>query len=180
MVSLDSAPAVQHDEITRKLVVEKIDYLFTKMGTHRETPERKQWLLEWSGANNINNYENLATGLAIFQSRLNFLQKAWCDTSNFRPFDTVKSSTAFLMKHPQHSFLIRLSTTVPGGITMTFKHNPKNIYHTRFEVNIRGYVVDSLGKEHETIGSLAEWFAHRKFETKATSPAGYTIFSPSM
>ena len=60
---------------------------------------------------------------------------------------------------------------------MTFKQANKQIFHTRFSVNNSGNVVDSYGKEHPTIASLAEWFANKNYENKTVPAAGYIMFN---
>ena len=109
----------------------------------------------------------------VILSRIQLLENIWKDPC-FRPFDTVESSTAYLKDNMEQNFIIRLSTSAPGGITLTFRKALKSdiIVHTRFFVNDNGKVVDAHKNEHADLSSLAKWFAESKYTTPAT-PAGY-------
>merc|ERR1712100_722336 len=124
-----------------------VESLFTDNNAHRFSQERLETVLWWTGA--LENKES------IFLANYEFLKKVWSD-NNFRPFDNVKSSTLHLSQHPDQDFLIRLSTSQQGGITLTFRR--------------------ALGTnriEHSTISSLVNWFSNRGYKHQKATPAGY-------
>jgi hypothetical protein len=144
--------------------------------SHRFTDARLDWLVKWTGANIFD--AAITESVTNFAARLHFLKKVWSDV-NFRPFDTIQSSVQYLQLQKDQHFLIRLSTTVPGGITLTFRKDlgSKEIVHTRFAVNILGNITDSHGREHSTVESFANWFSTNKYANQALNKsiplAGY-------
>jgi hypothetical protein len=150
--------------------------LFMDSSAHRETESRLTWLIHWTEAYHYD--QTNPKTVQTFASRLSFLRKIWNDTTHFRPFDTIISSVTYL-KDPAHqnqNYLIRLSTTEPGSVTVTYKkfmcHT--SIKHSRFAVSDRGNIVDSFGIEHESIETLVDWFSSCVYSTKGrTYLAGY-------
>ena len=142
---------------------------------HRSSPLREEWLQNWTELNQVD--ASRPETILVFNSRLKFLQKVWSDKQHFRPFDTIKSSVQYLQGQKDQDFLIRLSTTIPGSITLSFRKEmwSNQIVHTRFTVSSNGNVVDSCGTEHSDVASLALWFSSSKFETSKQNfqPAGY-------
>ena len=130
---------------------------------HRCTPERLASVLWWCGGDSNSDGE--------FKALLNFLIHSWSDP-NFRPFDDVCSSVAFLNQNMDSNFLIRLSTTQPGGITLTYRKQ-EGIFHTRFFVNKNETIIDSDNKEHSSISSFCSWFGERSSLAREACPAGY-------
>ena len=160
MVAIDSTPSQNRFSMVKSL--------FSETNAHRFTEQRLQVVLWWTGANT--NKES------IFLSNYTFLKNVWTD-KNFRPFDNVQSSTHHLSEHPEQDFLIRLSTSQQGGITLTFRRalGTNRIVHTRFQVNSRSNIVDPNGCEHSTISSLVMWFSNRGYKHHKANPAGYVV-----
>ena len=133
---------------------------------HRFTQERQDIVLWWCGGASAAEEE--------FRPKINFLLKVWSDP-NFRPFDNIKSSVTFLRQNFDTDFLIRLSTSQPGGITLSFrrKMGGSDIVHTRYYVNKNENIVDSDRHEHTTITSLGTWFSAYRFQSSSACPAGY-------
>mmetsp|Transcript_28520 Transcript_28520/g.48742 ORF Transcript_28520/g.48742 Transcript_28520/m.48742 type:complete len:166 (+) Transcript_28520:46-543(+) len=158
MVAIDSIPSQNRTAM--------VESLFTDNNAHRFSQERLETVLWWTGA--LENKES------IFLANYEFLKKVWSD-NNFRPFDNVKSSTLHLSQHPDQDFLIRLSTSQQGGITLTFRRalGTNRIVHTRFQVNSNSNIIDPNGKEHSTISSLVNWFSNRGYKHQKATPAGY-------
>jgi hypothetical protein len=156
------------------LCIRQLQKLFEN--AHRFSESRLDWLVKWTGADVFDAYHSET--VANFSARLHFLKKVWSDV-NFRPFDTIESSVHYLHLQSNQHFLIRLSTTVPGGITLTFRKDvgSKEIVHTRFAVNNLGNITDSHGHQHSTVASFANWFSAHKYNqanTNKTIPlAGY-------
>lgn len=94
-----------------------------------------KWLYHWCGA-----YECVTTFNEVkykqkyqnFQSRLQFLLCLWSENF-FKPFDTIESSIEYLNNFPKIPFVVRLSSTKPGYITVTRK-NGKAFTHTRYQL----------------------------------------------
>jgi hypothetical protein len=74
---------------------------------HRTDPQRVAWLYWWIfGQDNDSTHQHM---------RWSFLRHAWTHSS-FQPFVTIKEAET---KAPAHGFIIRLSSTWPGYITIT-------------------------------------------------------------
>jgi hypothetical protein len=170
MVAIDSILPVSplNNAPTLKDRKELVEQLF-KTNAHRRTDERVNTILWWTEAESEK---------SSFSSKFSFLQKVWCD-KNFRPFDNVASSVKHLTAHKNQDFLIRLSTSQKGGITLTFRKQLKGdrIVHTRFCVNNSSCIIDSNGNQHESIASLVEWFSLHRYRNRSATPAGYICTS---
>ena len=99
------------------------------------------------------------------ENRLNFLRNSW-NINEFRPFETVESSEQ-LLQNSDKLVVVRLSTTVPGGITFSFKDINGEILHTRFCVCNNSKIVDSYGALHENVGTLIKWFMEKKYQDRS-------------
>mmetsp|Transcript_7864 Transcript_7864/g.12434 ORF Transcript_7864/g.12434 Transcript_7864/m.12434 type:complete len:167 (+) Transcript_7864:56-556(+) len=161
MVAIDSSSVYSTSAKERK---ELINQLFST-NAHRFSEERLATILWWTEAE---------TGKPSFFSKFAFLQKVWCD-KNFRPFDNVASSVKHLTSHKDQDFLIRLSTSQTGGITLTFRRELKTdrIVHTRFSVDHNSCITDSNGNQHQSIASLVNWFSFHRYRNSTATPAGY-------
>ena len=153
------------------LEVDRVELLF-KSTAHRNTPERLHVANCW--VNREKSFDGPLARPEVSAARLSFLNNVWED-SHFRPFDDVQSSVKYFASHKDKDFLIRLSSSVPGSITLSFRKVPKSseILHTRFNVNNSGNIVDSHKNEHATIKSLANWFCYNKYRGSSVSAAGY-------
>lgn len=164
MVAIDSVQCNSDQLAQRKVLIEKL----FQSTAHRRADPRVETILWWTEAENLTSNS--------FNSKFQFLQNVWSDC-NFRPFDDVSSSVKHLTAHKNQDFLIRLSTSQPGGVTLTFRRELKSdrIVHTRFTVNNNSHIVDSYGKPHETISSLAKWFSSHRYRNQQATPAGYVF-----
>lgn len=164
MVAIDSVSTNNAVLAQRKNLVEKL----FECKSHRSTGSRIATIMWWTEAENLSSNS--------FNSKIQFLQNVWSDC-NFRPFDDVASSVKHLTSHMNQDFLIRLSTSQPGGVTLTFRRELKSekIVHTRFSVDGNSHIVDSYGKPHKTISSLAKWFSSHRYRNQQATPAGYVF-----
>lgn len=135
--------------------------LFQQTEAHRFSEARLQWLQNWTMGN---------------EGTLVFLKKVWCDNKHFRPFETIESSERLLMNQQgtvqdlsissnqdqrvgfKFSYLIRLSTSVPGCITVSFTPTPNVLLHARYIITTRGKITDSKGRMFDTIGDFCFFF----------------------
>ena len=137
---------------------------------HRVTSSRTSWLCNWTGATEIwelqdelqENYLTCDERAEIeckiekckkhFDAMCRFLSKVWCD-KHFRPFDTIQRAEHYILTR-KDSYLVRLSSTHPGAITISFTDN-NNIRHKRFRINLRSQIIDANGKFYDDISKLA-------------------------
>merc|ERR1711976_919664 len=144
---------------------EKLVQLFTESKTHRFSEERLAWLVMWTGSDIYDPLDKHSTH--NFNTRLNFLKSCWDNVELFRPFDTVQTSAKHLLSTPRAHFLVRLSTTVPGSITISFR-SENTIKHTRFTLNTAGEIQDGQGNKHSSLLSLSNWFSLNRLRTQQT------------
>lgn len=166
MVAVDNC--AQNVILGRKELVKNL----FKSKIHRFNDNRLNIILWWTDANNT-------SVSSTFEAKFNYLEKAW-ENCNFRPFDDIKSSENHLASNLYQDFLIRLSSSQPGGITFTFRSTKtisSSIIHTRFFVNKNSKIIDSNGGEHETIDSLAKWFSYHRYRSQTANAAGYICYS---
>lgn len=115
--------------------------LYRKSKVHRQTLHRDLWLWEWtrgsSCVNTCSTNSQLLSDVAWFWARVRFLERCWGDTKHFRPFDTIEASKEFLARSPDANFVVRLSSTKPGSITLSERVSrvPFKVVHTRFWIN---------------------------------------------
>ena len=120
-----------------------------------------KWLYHWCGAfecTRAYNEDDKRKKNNIFNSRFQFLQKVW-EENSFRPFDTIESSISYLQSSGDR-FVVRLSTTKPGFITITTKVGNKFI-HTRYQILENSTLIDERGNQHESISSLSATLVRR-------------------
>lgn len=89
-------------------------------------------------------------------TRLNFLIKLM-SLPEFQFFNTSDHSRKFLEESDQ-VVIVRLSTTVQGGITITFKVNNWKVLHTRYYLLGEGKIADGKGNFYDDIESLVNLF----------------------
>jgi len=167
MVQHPSSSGSSSQEAKQKLVS-----LFSTYKTHRFSEERLSWLIMWTGADSYDSLDKLS--VETFAIRYGFLEASWNNVALFRPFDTITSSVSHLQENPEHHYLARLSTSVPGSITFTFRMNNNTIKHTRFTLNLQGSLVDSQGNSHSSLNSLSTWFSSTQLKAFYQAlPAGY-------
>lgn len=176
MVFADTIIPRTHNYESTKVEVEGVSSLFTST-THRISEERLRVVEGW--VYHEKSFDGPLARPEVSGSRLNFLNNVWEDP-HFRPFDDVQSSVKYFASHKDKDFLIRLSSTVPGSITLSFRKVPRSteILHTRFTVNNNGNIVDSHKTEHTSIKSLANWFCYNKYRGSSVSAAGYVCSVP--
>jgi len=137
---------------------------------HRCSSTRLRWVLLWTGI--TPHSSTIATSQEV-ETRIQFLKTVWSD-EQFRPFDTIDSSVHYLQSNLEQDCLVRLSTTVPGCITISFRSQTQNtILHTRYFLNSKGNLKDSDGHEHTSCKSLLEWFAKKDYYKRPVRVAGY-------
>ena len=164
-------------EKSRDLVVNEI---FNNQG-HRKDPNRFELLKRWIFK--TNSFDGPDASPDIAQGRVEFLMKSWND-QYFRPFDDSFSSIKYLGDNPKITFLIRLSCSVPGSITVSFRESllSMKIFHTRYTVGNAGRIIDSNHIEHPSIDSFSKWFSDLKYgkemrlEMKSVSTGQYLVF----
>lgn len=100
-----------------------LDELFS-FPTHKDTKQRREVIIGWIKADN--------PSTEIIQGRINFLMKNW-NNKHFRIFDAPKQASEYL-ENNKHRVLVRLSSTKPGKISVTFKRDQK-IFHTRYKTS---------------------------------------------
>ena len=95
-------------------------------------------------------------------ARFQFLQTAWTNAF-FHPFETACSASAKIRSSKSLKFLIRLSASTPGHITLTFRFDEgsQSIYNTRYHLNNNGRLEDHKNREFFNIESFAFWFLAR-------------------
>ena len=95
----------------------------------------------------------------VVDARFQFLQTAWTNAF-FHPFESACSASAKIRSSPSLKFLIRLSSSTPGHITLTFRFNEgsQSIYNTRYQINDNGRLVDPKKREFLNIETFAYWF----------------------
>lgn len=126
---------------------ERIHLLF--QNHHRLTDARFRWVWMWVGANESDTIMDQTR-----ENRLQFLSASWDNYEEFRPFDTVESSEEYLRNNLDKGFIIRLSTSQPGKITVTRRAQGNIITHTRFTVLNNGGLVDGRGNQFDSIHHL--------------------------
>ena len=94
-------------------------------------------------------------------TRLNFLIKLM-SLPEFQFFNTSEHSRNFRECSDQ-VVIVRLSTTVQGGITITFKVNNWKVLHTRFYLSPDGKIADGKGKFYDDIESLLKLFKQQEY-----------------
>lgn len=168
MVAIDSQTNVFLNGNSQPINREQIVNIFSSH--HRFTSERLRWVCGWLAKNQLNGKEEFCI------NRWRFLTAAW-GNSIFRPFDDIESSVRHLSTTPDCDFLIRLSTSQPGKITVTHKRKDK-IYHTRFTIKENG-IRGTTGKTYRDIEHLSQAIAQTlktrlEDEKKTISVLNYT------
>lgn len=108
----------------------RIEQLFASthengMKVHGHSPEREETLKRWLGLNEQgSNSANIA-------DRLSFLEENWANIY-FRPFDGIQGGEDYLLKHLGARTVIRLSSSEPGKLTLTFRNYDGRIFHSRY------------------------------------------------
>lgn len=133
--------------LSTERIAELTNVLFERSCIHRKTLARDKWINFWLNS----------TSQSKTYSRLDFLNRVW-EEQSFRPFDDVTSSVNFLIQNPGKGLLVRLSTTVPGAITVTFRAKNNKIFHERFLLNDKAYLEDGKGRSFLNIDELSQWF----------------------
>jgi len=100
-----------------------LDELFS-FTTHKDTPQRRLVIQNWITGGN--------PSVEIINGRFNFLIENW-NNKHFRIFDLPKEASEHLEIN-KYSVLLRLSSTKPGEITVTFKRG-QEILHTRYKTS---------------------------------------------
>ena len=134
-----------------------LQHILSSLGNSNSlSQEQIKWLYHWCGAYECIrtfNEAQLKAKNSLFGARVAFLQRSW-QNQHFRPFDTMDSAVEFLKNNMSCTNAARLSTTRPGFITLTTR-NSENFTHTRYQVLQNSTIVDSDGKQHSSISSLA-------------------------
>lgn len=89
---------------------------------HRCTVGRLTWLAHWIGDDPRN-----------AQARTRLLARIWNDVRHFRPFTTIGEAVA-LVESQENEIVIRLSSTVPGCISVSYCGAQKKARHRRFAI----------------------------------------------
>ena len=108
---------------TNKELELPLDELFS-FTAHKDTAERRLVIKNWITGGN--------PSVEIINGRFNFLMENW-NNKHFRIFDIPQKASQYL-KNNKSSVLVRLSSTKPGEITVTFKRG-QEILHTRYKTS---------------------------------------------
>lgn len=114
---------------------------------HRFTWDRFTWVCNWVTSDKGGKRK-------FCEDRWSFLLSIW-KNELFRPFDDVESSKKFLESKKHIGFLIRLSTSKPGKITISYKLN-EEVRHTRYKLIENGALKGIGGKKYENLQVLAD------------------------
>lgn len=144
--------------------------------THRKTDERVSWLLAWT---RISTPPEEGPKKLDPEVLIKFLKKVW-DNSEFRPFDTIGQAIDFLKTDPTLDLLVRLSSTQPGHITITYRRsqsqaNERWYAHERCRLNENGHIIGIDGTVFETLSDLADDFATNVLQVDEFKHAVYPV-----
>ena len=146
-----------------------VDNIFSTTG-HRKTEKREEWLVNWIFKEE--HFKGRSTIPEVAESRINFLRDEW-SSMLFRPFDDQNSATKYLIQNPMYDIVIRLSATIPGAITVSFrqgrsKPDCKIVNHTRYFLSKNGKLLTKNDKgkeeEHPSLESFGAWFTLTKYK----------------
>lgn len=123
---------------TRKEITELLKKL-EGCTDHRMDEERTNWIINW---------------LAVPQDQIDhiivFLEKLW-ECGNFWPFLSVALAEQRINELKCEK-LVRLSSTKPGNITVSFKHDSGRILHARYQFDHFG---NGLNKTLRSVHDLS-------------------------
>jgi len=131
-----------------------LDELFS-FPTHKDSSERRLVLKKWIKGDN--------PSVEIINERFNFLMEYW-NNKHFRIFDIPQEASQYL-ENNKFSVLVRLSSTKPGKISVTFKSGQK-ILHIRYKTSALHIIFDN------------QLLTMKEFITKisqSNSPAKYIV-----
>lgn len=152
---------------TREIIFdasEEVRELF-KSKAHRNTAPRQSWVYNWvTGIESVSNslrleHSQMKASQEIQKKRLEFLKANW-DHANFLPFEGF--SIEKFINNSSTRFLVRLSTSQPGAITVTSVTCQGSLIHTRYTdlgQNIDGIIARFAGSGTCNRNSAAEYIS---------------------
>ena len=117
---------------------------------HHYTVERASWISKWIG---MNEYKTGKISIDIINCRVEFLSSVWRNKNEFRPFDTIRDTSFILHNRPEIAYILRLSTSTPGNITLSMLQG-QQIIHKRFIVLENKRLCNSQGVIYENLSHI--------------------------
>ena len=93
-----------------------------------------------------------------FNARMKFLRESWHDHRHMRFFDTIQTSREYLIANSGFDMLVRLSSTMPGNVTVSRKEDG-TVRHRRFKINLTAAIIDDDGEEHKNVAKFVTGYS---------------------
>lgn len=126
---------------------------------HSLNSERLYWLWKWLGLE----YLDVEEDMEVYSFLLDHLKELWT-SSNFHPFVTIDQAKTILQKsfvsEDKNILVLRLSSTKPGGISVTCLNDQGQFKHWRFLIQGKTSLL-SVERIKEYYKSLSDFASYK-------------------